>query len=404
MRRAAIPIVVCLVIMAADLFARPPDTLDFGAAKYHKTGEMLYRNPVRHVMINETRLLPYALVFDNKIEFLDRKGRIVSESPLPPGKNVRVSESAHNKFIAVYGNITDSNRGFIRLFDEKGSLLFSDDNLPYDNRAPSPLILESRKRLIFVDKGTLSALAFNGDTLATTSFPPSDSVWNGDISSALCGGNDQFSIIANRYLIPTEKEEDRPRLYRFDSNLEFLSCDTLPYLFVSGLSYTPDGKYFQFQAESGSGPNQTMSQRAFPSHVDEPLKIEASFVRIAVRSKEKPFESAETSSPENVDKKDIALIVPRRGYPQILISPKWNPLATINLPTPELPWVDVALSPDGQYALFYNDDELVFWNSKGDRPAHSPFPYSFKRCFISDGGKGLLLAGEFGFVVYELAR
>ena len=389
-----LPFSFCLIIMASEIAARPPRTLDYGFIKYEKSGEMLFREPVLHVMIRDTDLRPYALIFDGKISFINKDCKIVSESSLPPAGRMRTRESARNKYLSIYGNIANSNLGFFRLFDEKGKLLFSRDSVPYNDRMPPPLPLEKSRRLVVARDGALTVIDFGGDTLVTKSLVATDGIQDGDINVALCGDKDEFLVAANKYQIPTGRENDRPILFHFDSNLNVLSRDILPCLLVSGLNCTHNGKYLQFQAEHDNGKNQNIFKRTFPSPIDKPLELEdIPFIRLAVRSNDKPFE-----------KRDLALAVPRRGKPQLLLAPNWNSINALNLPPPRFPWVDVALSPDGGFALFYNDSELVMWEAKSGRLERLPFPYSFNRCLISKGGRRIVLAGDFGFVVYDSAH
>jgi len=400
--RFILPFWFCLIFPASDVAARPPKTLDYGFIKYEKSSEMLYKEPVLHVLIRDTDLCPYALIFDGKISFINKDRKVMSESPLPPVGRVYTRESAQNRYLSIYGNIANSNLGFIRLYDDKGKLLFSRDSIPYNDRIPPPLPLEKSRRLVFARDGALTVTDFYGDTLATKPLLAIDSVQDGDINVALCGKRDEFLVAANKYQIPTGNENDWPTLYHFDSNLGVLSQSILPYLLVSSLKCTPDGKYLQFQAEFANGKNQKIIKRSFPSPIDQPLELEdMPFVRFAVRNKDKPYNIAGGDTPSQ---KDLALIMPRRGNPQLLLAPDWKPFDTLNLPPPKFPWVDVALSPDGDFALFYNDSELVLWEAKSGRLEREPFPYSFKRCFISNGGKRVVLAGDFGFVVYDSVR
>jgi hypothetical protein len=400
--RFILPFSICLIVLAADVAARPPMTLDYGFIKYEKSSEMLLKEPVLHVMIKDADLRPYALIFDGRIAFINKDRKVISELPLPPSTRISTRESARSTYLSIYGNIANSNRGFIRLYDDKGKLLFSRDSVLYNDRIPPPLPLEKSRRLVFARDGALTVTNFYGDTLAAKSLLASDSIQDGDINIALFGKRDEFLIAANKYQVPTGKESDYPTLYHFNSNLGMLSHSILPYLLVSSLRCTPDGKYLQFQAEFANGKNQKIIKRSFPSPIDQPLELEdMPFVRFAVRNKDKPYNIAGGDTPSQ---KDLALIMPRRGNPQLLLAPDWKPFDTLNLPPPKLPWVDVALSPDGDFALFYNDNELVLWEARSGRLEREPFPYSFRRCFISNGGKRIVLAGDFGFVVYDSAR
>jgi hypothetical protein len=243
---------------------------------------------------------------------------------------------------------------------------------------------------------------FDGDTIATKALLSKDSSQDGDIVLALRGNHDEFAAIANKYLIPTYKEGDGPTLHYFDANLDSLYQSELPYILVSGIAYTPDGKYLEIRAELNDGKNQRIIKRVEPSPIDQPLELEdAQFLRIAVRSKDRPYE---IDSGRPAAQSDMALVVPSRGLPALFSAPEWNCLDSISLPTPWLSWVDVALGPDGGFALFYNDDELVLWKAQNGQLGRTPFPYSFRRCFISKGGKRIVLAGDFGFVVYESER
>jgi hypothetical protein len=388
--------------------ARPPRTLDFGFIKYAKSYEMLFSEPVKHVMVKNGDFRPYALIFESRISFIDKDGKVISEAPLPPTERIRSSESANNRYFSLYGNVENSDRGFFRLYNDKGELLLSRDDFVYNDRIPAPLPLEKSNRLISARDGILVVTNLDGDTLISKTLLSKDSLHDGDILIALRGEKDEFAVVANKFQIPSGKESDKPILYHFDPNLEILEQDTLPYLLVTGISFTRDCKYMQIQAELDSGKNQKIVGKTYPSPDDEPISFDnTTIIRIASTSENSPIseKSGKTDTKsKQLAKGDLLLRAVSKGRAELLVSPDWKPLNAISLPLPAYPWVDGALDSHGQYALLYNDDELALLEIKSGQVSRIPFPYSFKRCFISSGGKRVVLTGEFGFVIYELSR
>ena len=154
--------------------------------------------------------------------------------------------------------------------------------------------------------------------------------------------------------------------------------------------------------------NQKIVGKTNPSPDDQPISFDnTTIIRIASTSENSPISDksskADTKSKQSA-KGDLLLRAVSKGQAELLVSPGWKPLNAISMPLPAYPWVDGALDSHGQYALLYNDDELALLEIKSGQVSRIPFPYSFKRCFISSGGKRIVLTGEFGFVIYELSR
>jgi hypothetical protein len=365
--------------------ARPPETLDFGFARFVKKQEMLFREPVLHVMINDagSKPYPYALVLNDRIILLNKAGKQISESPLPAISRIKVRESVDCKYLSLYGHDADSKSAFMRLFSDKGELLFSRDDFQYNDRIPAPLPLAKSRRLLFVDNGTLVLTGFNDDTLASRILLARDSFQDGDIFVAACGRDDHFFAVANRYQFPTREIDDRPTLYHFDSGLNEHSRSTLPYLLINDINPTADGEHLYFSAEQEDGKS--------PIIISD---FEGRALHTFLSS------SILRSSSES----GAILHIPRSGKPELVDFLERKTPAVIDLPAHRYPWLDAAISADSRYLLFYNDDELALFDTANRRSAKVPFPFSFRRCFISEQGRRIILAGDFGFEIYELSR
>jgi hypothetical protein len=374
--------------VAGNAIARPPDTLDFGFAHFVKTGEMLFREPVLHVLINdsEAKLYPYAVVLNGRMAFLDKRGEVISESTLPQSTTVKVRESQGCRYVSLLGCGDDSGMGFARLFDHKGIIILARDSIPYDNRQAAPLPLEKSRRLVNIDDGVLVLTDFSGDTLVTRVLLASDSFQDGSIIAAPANRGDEFSLAVNKYLFPTGREADRPMLYRLSPKGDIKATRVFDYMIVLDIAYTPTGEYLYIEAESAGGQSEKTICR-----IDQGAEYQAGHFEYTaiVRFAEKP---------------GLLLRVPRKGKPDIIDAEGWRAIETIELPSSHNAWLDAAISSDGAYCLFYNNSELALFEAAEHKIARTPFPFAFSRCFISSAGRRIILAGEFGFEVYDRIR
>jgi hypothetical protein len=376
-----------ITALPSTVQSRPPDTLDFGFIKYAKKLEMLFRDPVRHVLINDagSKPFPYALLFDAKIVFLNKRGSIISESVLPSATYMKAGESQNSKYILVYGHIADSKYGFVRVFDNAGQLLYAADSVEYHAQRDAPLPLEKPVRLL--SAGGPGEIIIDGldesEPPITEALFTSENYEDGETHFALSSKANEFLTVVNKYQIPTGKPEDNPEFHRIDGDLRRIASMTLPYLLIDEIGYFPRSQFCYVKAELEDGKNQMIildlngnEHHRFPG---------GSILRFAARA-------------------NLFLQVQRSGKPTLIDATSWESVRIIEKLTARFPWVDAAISPDGRYSLFYNDDELAIFETRGNRLAKLSFPYSFKRCFISEKGGRIILAGDFGFVVYDLSR
>jgi hypothetical protein len=374
--------------LAGESIARPPDTLDFGIDKFAKIHESLFNEPVRHVMIcdAESKPYPYALIFEAKIIFLNAAGEKISESIFPTATRIKTGESTSSKYLTLYANLGSSNSGFVRLYERTGELLLALDDISYNDRIGAPFPLEKSRKVVWVGDGTLVLTNFKGDTLVTRPLLNPDSFQDGQIVFALNGNNDQFMAVANKYQIPSGAESDWPVLYHFDPKLNIISQVQLPYILVSEIRCAPDNDHFIVRAELESGQNKFMLSAINSGPTERPFAIDGSSI----------ISIAQMAS--------MLLQTPKQGTPRTRRDPRWNESEAIQINTPRFPWIDATVSPDGKYALFYNDDILALYEFNRKSLSQIPFPYSFSRCFISRGGKRIILAGQFGFEVYKSTK
>jgi hypothetical protein len=376
---------LCAIALAISVHAGPPDTLKFSTARYVKTQQELYGDPVKRICLKSENddAYPSVVVFGRKIVFLGPKGSEIGQDSLPQAKEIRVTQSAEGNLLYVFGPLSDSTQGaFHRLYKSTGELVLSKT----DNITLGPvgmgMPLERSNTFVMGGFGKATLTNFDGILITQKQFLNKDNYEDGDIYTSVIPSESTIFIAVNRFKVPLGNDNSvKPILYAFDSKLNEIFNDTLDGAMALSLTASENGKYLILREESSEG--------------GSPLWI------IDLSGKKlKNFDNPRVVA--IAANGDYLIQVPRGGRPETYSTADWNLLYTPDLPPMQFPWIDAAISSNGSMAILYNGDDLALLDIKNKSWSIVHFPYAFENCRFYENGQKLILRGEFGYTIYKL--
>jgi hypothetical protein len=382
--RFCIFVLISITCTFSNLRALPPETLDFSLIKYGLTFKQLFPQPIKQVCINSAKstLFPAAAVFSDKVVFFDDKGSINKEYDLPDTCEIKVKVSSQGEYIYVYGHFTGRTGGFHRLFRSDGKLIFKRD----DSNAFGPdgmgTPVAAPKYFLLAWHGFLTLTDFDGRLLVKKQVLNRDNFEDGDIYTTTSLKGKIIYAVANKYKVPFDQTRaSRPIFYTFDTKLNEITHDTLPYLIVNSISCSNSGGLivFRTELENGASPVIITDARSIELHrLDNLMGLKFS-----------------AESPDVID-------VPRAGRPEIISSQTWETVFRPNMEYQKYSWIDYDISPDGADVVLYDGDSAYLLDNQYQLWGKASFPFAFSNCRIWRNGGRLIFSGEFGFVVYDI--
>jgi hypothetical protein len=376
-------LIAALAISSCAL-ATPPDTLNFGFAKFVKAREGLYHKPVRDVCIRDdgTEAYPTAVVFADRIAFLDKNGRETVRDTLPDTAGVKVIESAHGEYIYLFGSFTDKPGGFHRLYSFDGKTILREENDTPVGAVGLGIPLEGAREFLMGGFGKVTLTKFDGEPVAAKQLLDKGLFEDGDIFAAADPAGSRIFIAANKFKLPVGQASfNRPILYGLGSRLNEIFEDTLQCLLVNSLRFSHNGKYLLMGEET-----ETSSLL---------------WILDLAGHKLKSFENPKTIV-FAIDS-DYIIQLPHDAPAEILSSTDWRDIYRPSITSPSS-WIDAGISADGALGILYNGDEIVLLDIGNRSFEPVDFPFAFQTCGFYGPGRKLILSGEFGFEIYQLAE
>jgi hypothetical protein len=358
-----------------------PDALKFPNANYIKVQQKLYEQPVKRVCLRleKDSAYPSAVIFGTKIVFLGKDGFEVGRDSFPESKELKITESVHGEYIYLFGLYgSGTHGGFHRLYSFDGKVIISREDSTTARASNLGVPLENQKAFLRGGSGQVSLTTFDGTELSSKRYLNLDNYEDGDIYVATSPDETGDYAIVNKYKIPEDNE--RPILYGYDSKLNELFRDTLDCPLGFSPQCSENGKYLSIKEECENTSN--------PFLILDPLGR-----NLISLDNPKTVEFASGS--------DYFVYVPRDLGPEIFSSTNRQASYKPDLPVPEYPWSDAAISSDGSLVTLYNGDEIVLVNTAMRSWNRIDFPYAFEDCRLYNNGKTIILRGEFGFVIYK---
>jgi hypothetical protein len=380
---------LCLIAVAifGQAYAGPPAELKFGNIKFSKIEQGLYSDPVKRVCLRHegSDVYPSAVVFTNKIIFLNKDGGEAGRDTFPESKDIKITESSHGKFIYVFapfGKVKPG--GWHRLYKSDGKLIFAREDTASIGTVGFGIPLESKEEFIRGGFGKVTIAKFDGERVASKQLLDTAQYEDGDIHTAVDPGEEKIFIVVNHFKVPTTDDKAlRPILYGFDTNLTEVFRDTIDALLALSLVCSENGKYLGLREEC----------------VDNTSPL---WIFNSAGNKLTSFNNPRVLAVASGS--DYLLNLPREAAPEIVSSLNWQVSYRPEIPKTEFPWSDASISGDGALALLYNGNEITLINIAQKSWDTLPFPYAFESGRLYNNGAKIIFRGEFGFIVYRLAK
>ncbi len=370
--------------VSSSVLAMPPDTLDFGFAKFVKMHEGLYHEPVRHVCIKEDNAgaYPSAVVFAEEIAFLNKDGRETSRDTLPDTVGIKITESTHGEYIYIFGSFKNKPGGFHRLYTFDGKTILKEETKTPVGLTGLGTPLEDAKEFLAGGFGKVALTKFDGELIAEKQLLNKDLLEDGDILAAADPEGGRIFVAANKFKLPVGQTTfNRPILYAFNSGFNEIYADTLESLLVTSLKLSQNNKFLLMKDET-----ETSS-----------LLWVLNLAGRKLRSFENPKRIIFASD------SDYLLHLPHNAPAEILSSTDWRDVYQPSVSSPSS-WIDADISNDGALGVLYNGDEIVLLDIMNKASATVDYPFAFRTCRFYGAGHRLILTGEFGFEIYEMTR
>ncbi len=378
----------CILIIALlesqGALAMPPDTLDFGFAKYVKAKESLYREPVRHISVKDdgAESYPSSILFDFKIIFLDKTGNEIGRDSLPDTSGVKVTESAQGNYIYVFGAKENKPGGFHSLYTVDGKNIFKRVDTGVIGTRGLGTPLEELKAFLLGGFGKVSLTGFDGKLIAEKQLLNKALLEDGDIFAVSVSGDRQFFVAANKFKLPIGQATfNLPILYAFDSKLNETIRDTLNSYLVIGLEAVPNNQYLLLREESDT----------------------ASLLWVLDY---KGNRLASFDNPKSIvfsSNNKILIVLPRSGPIAVASSTDWKTIYSPRVSSLYF-WGDASISDDGSLGTLFNGSEITLLDINNKNVSKIDFPFAFSICHLYDNGRRLILTGEFGYEIYQRAK
>jgi hypothetical protein len=368
-------------------YARPPAELNFGNIKFAKIEQRLYPDPVKRVCLKQelSETYPSAVVFTNRIIFLNKDGRDSGRDTFPESKDIKITESAHGEYIYIFATFgKEKPGGFHRLYKSDGTKVFAREDTAAVGTVGYGIPLESKDAFVRGGFGKLTIVKFDGEELASKQLLDANQYEDGDIYTAVDPAEQRIFVAANRFKVPsTDDKAYRPIMYGFDLNLAETFRDTLDALLALSLVCSENGKYLGLRAECVDN--------------SSPLWIyNSDGQKLASFDNPKVLAVASGS--------DLLINLPREASPEIVSSLNWDVSYQPKIPNTDFPWSDASIASNGTLAMLYNGNEIALINIAQKSWHKLPFPFAFENSRFYDDGTKLIFRGEFGFIVYQLTR
>ena len=376
-------ITFCISLITFNIcMGLPPDKLDFSSAKYFRRMDQLFHEKVVHVCIYKQgdTINPSAIVFEDKIVFLDNNGNQTSERAFGSIREVRVTESVSGKYIYVFGSFNDKPGGIHRLYTHDGKVVLEKDTLDRIGFKGFGVPVEGKEFFVLARDGELTLTNFKGDIIASKKILDADKGEDGDVLTAVTQKGNKIFVGANKLRMPPENNQKLPDFYTFDSNLDLIRKDSSTYLMILDIQCTPDGKFLIIRAEAAG---------------------ELSPLVITDTSYHELLSLDNAQAVKFSDDENYMIHIPRSGSPEIISCSNWQVFFR-PIMSNDYPWLDYDISNDGSSALLFNGNEILLLDCQKKTWHLVDFPFSFTNCRISGNGHRLILMGEFGFVVYDI--
>jgi hypothetical protein len=370
-----------LIISTAAL-ATPPNTLEFGFARFVKVREGLYREPVRHVCIKDDKTGAYAsaALFGDKIIFLDKEGHQTSRDTMPDTVGIRIAESVHGEYIYVFGSFKNKPGGFHRLYTFSGETILAEETDEPAGKVGLGIPLEGPKEFLMGGFGKVALINFDGQLVVEKELLNKDLLEDGDIFATADPEGSRIFVAANKFKLPVGQATfNRPILYGFNSRLNEIFADTLESLLVTSLKMSQNNKFLLMNEETDTS--------------------SLVWVLDLAGHKLKSFEN-----PKRIVfglKSDYLIELPHNAPAGVLSSTDWGDIYRPSISSPSS-WIDAAISEDGTLGVMYNGDQIVLLDISKKSYAAVEFPFAFQTCRFYSRRAKLILTGEFGFEIYEM--
>ena len=382
--KIAFYILTIVLLLSQAVLATPPDTLDFGFARFVKARESLYREPVRHVSVKDdgSNTYPSSILLDYKIIFLDKSGSEIGRDSLPDTTGVKVIESAQGNYIYIFGAKENKPGGFHSLYTVDGKNIF--------NRADTGAIgtrglgtpLEELKAFLLGGFGKVTITGFDGKLIAEKQLLNKGLLEDGDIYAVSVSGGRQIFATANKYKLPIGQATfNLPIFYVFDPKLNELYRDTLQAYLVIGHEAAAKKQYLLLREEGDT----------------------ASLLWVLDYKGNRLVSFDNPKSVAFASENDRLIILPRSGPTSIVSSIDWKTVYSPRVSSQYF-WGDASISEDGSWGSLYNGSEIILLDINNKTLSKIDFPFAFSTCHLYDNGRKLILTGEFGYEIYQKAN